>query len=112
MSATIQGSSTDRRAFLGVSAASLLLGAPIVANAEAGADTMPDSLDVNDFLRSGMVSQPMGVSVIYFLLVIGSGNRTFSDERFYLVFVVVRLVAKQESLDLKLELYCVMEVMF
>jgi len=33
-----------------------------VAHAEAGADTMAEVFDVQDYLRTGMVAQPMGVS--------------------------------------------------
>jgi len=48
--------------FTAVSAAgSLLSGAPAV-NALGGSDKIPDTLDVENFLRYGQVSNPMGVS--------------------------------------------------
>ena len=46
----------------GAAAAAVVGGAPQPGFAVAGADARPDSFDVNDFLSSGSVSMPMGVS--------------------------------------------------
>lgn len=87
----------NRRAFF-VNAAATIAGTvlldPLVAYGEAGADTMPDSLDVNDFLRKGQVSQPMGVSGQVCLLLdvtldngspfIHSGGRDFPMDNYVL----------------------------
>lgn len=56
---------TDRRTLFKQAAGITFASAFVVAqkvNAEAGADTMEDKLDVDSFLRTGMVQNPMGVS--------------------------------------------------
>jgi len=45
-----------------VSSAARILLAPLVANALADDDKMPDRFDVDNFIKTGMVAQPMGVS--------------------------------------------------